>query len=366
VHLKSRPSVRRPVSRITSVEDHKLAAQYQSVREILRSPKYADRGSKPLAFWALPQDRRLPMALLGYSLKDLLAHSFEKLSATAGIGKKKLSSLIKLLHRATKDQPPAVTQSIDGPAARPKRSRRAKQDPSAFNPAIVSELVWEQWRQTVRRCGLEQESLGRLSPSLYRLPTVIWRTPLARYLNLTVHQMRRLKTHGEKRVQAILEVFHGVQELLGHAQQHSYLHAELRPKFTVPLERWIIGVLSGSRPPRPAELKQRLIKPLLEQVRIDAGPEVFRIAQERLGLKSASHSVQKQARRLRVTRARVYQLLEMCGDVLSVRWPEGEVLFRRLHEKLSSYPSAKAQAAQLRRLTAIVYPSLAPANHTVG
>jgi hypothetical protein len=90
---------------------------------------------------------------------------------------------------------------------------------------------------------------------------------------------------------------------------------------------------------------------------------VFRIAQERLGIKSSHHSVQQQARRLRVTRARVYQLLETCGDVLAVRWPEGEALIGRLDQKLSGFPSARSQVAQLRRLTAIVYPSLAPASH---
>jgi hypothetical protein len=354
------------MNRITSVEDHKLAALYENVRQVLRSPGYADRHNKPLAFWALPRDRRLPMALLGYTLKDLLAHPFEKLSATAGIGKKKLGSLIKLLHRATKDQPPELTPLVDKAAARPTRSRRAKSDRSTFNPAQVSELLWEQWRQTVRRCGLEKETLGRLSPTLYRLPTVIWRTPLSNYLDFTISQMRRLKTHGEKRVHAILEVFHGIHEMLGHVPEHGHLYAELRPSFTVPIERWIKDVLSGKRPPRPTELKNRLIVPILEQLRIDAGPEVFRIARERLGVKSAQHSVQQQARRLRVTRARVYQLLETCGDVLAVRWPEGEVLFRRLDQTLSGIKGAKSQLAQLRSLTAIIYPALTPTAQTVG
>jgi hypothetical protein len=354
------------MNRITSVEDHKLAAEYENVREMLRSPKYADRHSKPLAFWALPHDRRLPLALLGYSLKELLAHSFEKLSATAGIGKKKLGSLIKLLHRATKDQPRELTPLADKPAAKAKRSRRAMADPSAFDPSIVSELVWEQWRQTVRRCGLEKETLGRLSPSLYKLPTVIWRTPLTEYLDLTLSQMRRLKTHGEKRVQAILEVFHGIHGMLAHVPRQSHLYAELRPKFAVPIERWINDVLAGSRPPRPSQLKHNVIMPIIAQVRIDAGPEVYRIAQERLGIKSARHSVQQQARRLRVTRARVYQLLETCSDVMAVRWPEGEALVGRLQQKLSKSPSAKAQLAQLQSLITIVYPSLAPASHAVG
>jgi hypothetical protein len=227
-------------------------------------------------------------------------------------------------------------------------------------------LVWEQWRQTVRRCELEKETLGRLSPSLYKLPTVIWRTPLNDYLNLTIGQMRRLKTHGEKRVQAILEVFHGIHGMLAHVPEHSHLHAELRPKFAVPIERWINEVLARSRPPRPSQLKQQVIVPIIAQVRLDAGPEVHRILQERLGIKSARHSVQQQARRLRVTRARVYQLLETCSDVIAVRWPEGEALIGRLQQKLSKFPSAKAQLAQLQSLSTIIYPSLAPASHTVG
>jgi hypothetical protein len=178
--------------------------------------------------------------------------------------------------------------------------------------------------------------------------------------------MRRLKTHGEKRVRAILEVFHGIHGMLAQVPQESHLHAELRPKFAVLIERWINDVLTGSRPPRPSQLKQHVIVPIIDQVRIDAGPEVYRIVQERLGVKSARHSVQQQARRLHVTRARVYQLLETCSDVMAVRWPEGESLVGRLQHKLSKSPGAKPQLAQLQSLTTIIYPSFAPASHAVG
>ena len=240
------------MKRITSVEDHKLAALYESVRETLRGSKYSERTGKPLAFWALPKDRRLPLALLGYSLKDLLAHSFDELSATAGVGKKKLHSLVKLLHRATKDQPLEATPLLDEFAAKKKRTRTAKPEPSGFNPAVVSELLWEQWRQTVRRCELQEETLGRLGPSLYKLPTVIWRTPLAAYLNLTIQEMRRLKTHGEKRVQAILEVFHSVHETLGHVPQHSHLHVDLHRNSPCRLSAGSTGYCAANEcPARP-------------------------------------------------------------------------------------------------------------------
>jgi hypothetical protein len=350
------------MTRATSVEDHKLAAAYESVRGVLAAPKYADRKDKPLAFWALPGDRRLPMALLGDSLKELLSHSLEELSATPGIGKKKLNSLLKLLHRATKDHPPGVQftdeTAIQPKGAKSKGGRAAAASRGGFDPATVSELLWEQWRQTIRRYGLEQETLGRLAPSLERLPTVIWRTPLETYLDSTIADIRGLKTHGEKRLRAILEVFHSVHDTLGQVPRHGHLRVDVRPNFTVPIERWIHDVLRRSQPPSPAELKQRVILPILEQLRIDAGTEIFRILEERLGIKGSPVPVQQQAKRLGVTRARVYQLLETCADVMSVRWPEGEKLFLRLLQKLGSFPNAKAQVPRLRALTDLIYPEL--------
>jgi hypothetical protein len=346
------------MKRATSVEDHKLAAAYEGVRKVLAAPKFADRRDKPLAFWALPGDRRLPMALLGKSLNDILARSLTELSATRGIGKKKLGSLIRLLHRATKSQPPAAAAFEDDAAKSRRGPAKGDAGQGEFDPAAVSELLWEQWRGTVRRYGLEQESLGRLAPSLERLPTVIWRTPLATYLDLTIAEIRALKTHGEKRLQAILEVFHSIHETLRHVPRQVHLRVELRPGFTVPIERWIHDVLQRQQPPSPAELKQRVIVPILEQLRIDAGDDIFRILEERLGLKGAPVPVQQQSKRLRVTRARVYQLLEMCDDIMSVRWPEGQELFLRLHKKLASFPNAKLLVSRLKALTDLIYPEL--------
>ena len=133
-------------------------------------------------------------------------------------------------------------------------------------------MLWEQWRATVRRCGLEQETLGRLCPSLYKLPTVIWRTALAEYLNLTVSEMRRLKTHGEKRVQAVLEVFHSVHEILSD-KSHNKVICRSQCALSS-LWRSITGstgCLRGKRPPSTSELKKQLVVPVLAQLRIDAG-----------------------------------------------------------------------------------------------
>jgi hypothetical protein len=265
------------------------------------------------------------------------------------------------LHRATKDHPPGVAYFADEPLAQSKGAKSkggGGAKGKGFDPATVSELLWEQWRTTVRRYGLEHETLGKLAPSLERLPTVIWWTPLSTYLDLTIADIRGLKTHGEKRLRAILEVFHSVHETLGQVPRHGHLKVDIRPNFTVPIERWIQDVLNRSQPPSPAELKQHVILPILEQLKIDAGTEIFRILEERLGIKGSPVPVQQQAKRLGVTRARVYQLLETCAEIMSVRWPEGEKLFKRLLEKLGSSPNGKAQLARLRALTDLIYPDL--------
>jgi hypothetical protein len=195
---------------------------------------------------------------------------------------------------------------------------------------------------------------------------VIWRTPLATYLDLTIADIRGLKTHGEKRLRAILEVFHSVHETLGQVPRHGHLKVDVRPSFTVPVERWIQDVLLRSQPPNPVELKQQVILPILNQLRIDAGMEVFHILEERLGIKGSPIPVQQQAKRLGVTRARVYQLLETCAEIMSVRWPEGEKLFLRLLQKLGSYPNGKTQLTRLRALTDLIYPELRDAAATAA
>ena len=261
------------------------------------------------------------MALLGYPLERLLSHSLAELSAKRGIGAKKLHSLIRLLHRETKDHPPDVP--LAEPPVKVKGARSSKREPEGFNPSVVSELLWEQWRQSVKKYGLERELLGRLAPSLQKLPTVIWREPLSTYIDSTLADLRGLKTYGEKRIQGILEVFYSIHELLAHVPHEGHLRIEIRPKFTLPIEQWIHQALTRSQSPTVAELKQQVIVPVVEQLGIDAGQDVFRLVEERLGIKKAPLRVQVQAKRLGVTRARVYQLLEACGDVMAIRWPEG-------------------------------------------
>src|SRR5277367_2416131 len=75
-----------------SVEELQVISRFEGLRKILLSEQYVDHLTKPLAYWALPTDRRLPLALLGRTLEDLLQTPFSELSNTPGIGQKKICS----------------------------------------------------------------------------------------------------------------------------------------------------------------------------------------------------------------------------------------------------------------------------------
>ena len=60
-----------------SAEEHKLVTSFEEVRRTLLKEEFADRMDKPLAYWALPNDRRLPLAFLGRSLGELLTYDRE-------------------------------------------------------------------------------------------------------------------------------------------------------------------------------------------------------------------------------------------------------------------------------------------------
>src|SRR3954447_1254814 len=103
------------MAKASSAADVKLATNFEALRSKLSGKEYAQRLDRPLAFWALPSDRRLPTGFLARTLRYLLSRDFDERPTTAGIGRKKLETFIKLLVRATKeDAPDTSLESLPG------------------------------------------------------------------------------------------------------------------------------------------------------------------------------------------------------------------------------------------------------------
>ncbi len=341
------------MSTANSADDVKLAACFRDIcQQVLADPQ-SPRLNKPLAFWVLPTDRRLPLAFLSRTIRDLANSSFMELAATPGVGQKKMGSLVSLLNRAATTDPVEFEAPPSHPAV--DLGDLPNSDPDHFEPALVSEMVWAQWRQIVRTHQIGHEKLGRLAPSLQALPTVIWDTPLSFYLDKTLREIRELKTHGEKRVHAVLEVFHSLYRMLAFVGQTG-LAVRLEPRLIAGVQDWMSAAKKREIAPDMDELVDRLLEPLMMQLETDVGTTVCSLARGRLGVGAPQKSVREQSRELGLTRARVYQLLEDCHRTMSIRWPEGKRLLDEFAQRMDEVYASAEIANLLGTLREMLFP----------
>lgn len=316
-----------------SNDRYRLVGTYERLRKSLLEQPDDGRLDKALSYWVLPTDRRLPIAFLDRTLRDLLSRPLEELMGTPGVGHKKIIGFFDLLRRASKA---TVPDAPFGLATNEGVKRAQAAAASGFDSSVVSESLWARWCETVNRHGLGPEKLGRLAPSLQSLPTVIWHSRLEEYSERSLAEIRGLKTHGEKRVHAILEVFCTAHEALATATLDENIDLVVVPRFVPPLSRWLMGAIGEAELPSVDELRQHVVKPLVKQIHIDLGDQVAELAASRLSLDAGAPSVKQQADTIGVTRARVYQLLEDCAKVMEVRWPEGRWLLAPLANRFGA------------------------------
>ena len=308
-----------------SNDRYRLVGTYERLRKSLLERPDDGRLDKALSYWVLPTDRRLPIAFLDRTMRELLGQPLDDLMGTPGVGHKKILGFFDLLKRAAKATTPDAPFGLSSEAP-----KRPKSTATGFDAAIVSESLWTQWCETVQRYDLGPEKLGRLAPNLQALPTVIWHSRLDEYADRSLAEIRALRTHGEKRVNAILEVFCTVHEALSTATLQENIDVIVVPRFIPPLNRWLMETIAQQELPSVDELHKHIVKPMINQIRIDLGDQVAGLAAARLCLDENAPSVKQQAETIGVTRARVYQLLEDCGKVMDVRWPEGRWLLAPL------------------------------------
>lgn len=344
------------IGKTVSVEQLQIVSRFESLRKMLLSEPYTEHLDKPLAYWALPADRRLPLAFLGRPLRDLLAAPFVELSATPGIGRKKLVSFVQLLARAADTDPAQLPAEISGTAVEGAMSQMAECPAASegFDPTNISEVTWAQWRSSVVQHGLQDEPLGRFAPSLQNMTRVIWNASLGSYTNYTLAEIRAMKTHGEKRVRALLEVFHAAHAIVAGMGRQPHLVVRIVPRTIDRVEEWIGRALQRPSIPTEQEIFDHFIEPLLAQIRRDATQQIATLAENRLGIGGPMMSVRQAARAMGLTRARVYQLLNEINDIMMVRWPMGRHQSHELRARLEAEAAEVGDIPDLRQFHAAV------------
>jgi hypothetical protein len=266
----------------------------------------------------------------------LLNTPFRELAATQGIGSKKIRSFLKLLARVANSDAADLPADITTVPGNGKDDSVNKSASDGFDASAVSEVVWGKWRASVLRHRLGAEKIGRFAPSLRQMTRVIWNLPMAHYTKLNLAQIRAKKTHGAKRVQAILEAFYCVHKLVDGMEPQDHLAVRIIPRRIDAVEGWVGKALQTPGIPDADDIRAHFVEPLLDQIRADAAQQIVRLAENRLGVHGPITSVRKCARDLGLTRARVYQLLNEINDIMTVRWPMGRHQVHELRLKFES------------------------------
>lgn len=306
------------------VTDFQLTLRFEGVRKQLLEPRYADCLDRALAYYAVASDRHLPLALIRRSIRELVATPLEQLQAVPGIGPKKLGILINLLGRAVQ------LENCEPPAQPAEAGNSAQQTPLAAEQ--ISEAAWEQCRATIRQHGLDREPLGRFAESLRRLPRTLWRTRFGAYLDLSLAEIRECKSHGEKRVAAILEICARLHQLLLRVDVQPHLSVHLLPRFATRLQNWLTFRLEQDESPDVEEIDAFFVAPLVEQLGVDGGPTHVNLLRDRLS--PNRRGLGYAARQLGLARGRAYELLAETQTIFEVRWPEGRSLTEQLLDKM--------------------------------
>jgi hypothetical protein len=322
-----------------------LVTDFNAVRERLLSLELNGHWEKPLAYWAQAADRHLPMALVDRTLKCVVETPFKELAQTPGVGPKKLNSLIMLLARAANSSDTNDTNGVSHADGR-------KPEVTSDDASAVSEDLWSRWRSNLRLRGLEKEMLGRFAPSLRQVPRLMWRKRLDDYLSLSLAEIRGLRGHGTKRVNALIEIVGGLHKITEHLASQPHVVVRIEPRLVAQIEDWFatfspvprLSISSNHREveraggvgrglPCDASICRDLVEPLVEQTRIDVGDQAAIILRERI--LTPQSSVQRTAYQIGLTRGRVYELITETAIALDVRWPQGRRLLLELSSQLA-------------------------------
>jgi hypothetical protein len=345
----------------SSAAESKLEGEFNEVRQRLLADERVERLERSLAYWTLPRDRCLPLAFMGRTIRELISTPFATLFSTPGVGAKKINSLIYLLRRAANGwTPPGLIEELVVPKS---AEREAAVE---IEPAEVCESLWAHWRQAIVQHGLEQERLGSFAASLRELPKAAWRSPLGRYSGLSLAEIRQLKGHGEKRVRAIVQTFGEIYRMLGSRQPAVHLKVRLMAEHVKSAEDWLVTTLAGSGAPTADAIHSGWICPLCDQLRVDTGEQIAELVESRIRFGASGQRVDRAARRLDITRARVYQLLAEVGTIIELRWPAGELLTALLKQRIASQGAYDRSYEVFLRAAEIFFPAPAIAASKVS
>jgi hypothetical protein len=157
-------------------------------------------------------------------------------------------------------------------------------------------------------------------------------------------------------VRCVVTIFGQLHPLLDGKPTDGRIQVRLTPPRIEVLEQRVQQMIAGAETITPDLLREQVLEPLVAQIGVDAGEQTAVMLRGRLGLDGPALSVRRTAMRMRLTRARIYQLLEDAATVVDVRWPRGKALVRQLLDKTPALGVESPEHRLLRTIAETFFP----------
>ena len=246
------------LAKASSFEELQIISRYEGLRTVLLDRACSDHIDKPLAIWALPTDRRLPLAFLG---------AF----AARPAGDPLCGAVGHTRHRAEEDsllcEPPGPGGPIRAGRAAGGGTRAggaARPAPAGGNGAAGGSPFDPGQRVggggpaggCRRAAGVGSRTAGPLRPQLAEHDSRDLEHAAGSLYGHTLGEIRVMKTHGEKRVRAILEVFHSLHVVIANMGLREHLTVNIVPRLIEQVEQWTGHVLQTPGTPSQEEISR--------------------------------------------------------------------------------------------------------------
>jgi hypothetical protein len=375
------------------------AAKFAAIKAKFECCREYPHVAASLMTWALPTDRQLPSRLLGQSLRAIVDESFVELANTRGVGPTRLHGLLTVLDRAvqalvslphqcpTSDSDELGRESRsslpnESPVRREDRPRPWRTVASTWpwrHGESGNEGPWQSVCERVQRFGVESDDLvywglcwkaaverihghrlnsyplGRFARSLRQLPRRLWSQPVSSFIDVSLADVLQLSGYGIKTPGEIVDVVIHLNEFLADIPRDSLVHKPVLPSRISAAADWLGRALATSDVPDLGDLRQHLVRPVLEQLRTDLPSEVSNMVEQRLGLDGAPQTFSKIAEAFRRTPERIRQQTRRACGVFLVRWPEGKDLLYEFVNRFRDTPDASGQVELTQRCVDLLY-----------
>ena len=331
-----------------------LSERFTAICDFYRRNESNPTFSRELRTFLEPADLSIPYELLGFTIAEVLAYSFET-HRNRWSENKRLITTVLLLERAAS----ACRQTVSSL----QELEDVQQSPWDYSESCeetrykLDMAIWKKWRTQIYKHEAGDITIAQAADSLRNLKQYDFgKYPIRRFLDEDLHILDRYlyRTLPEYTalISAVSNVAHSLRDYkIGKLGTWQFAHHNLRP-----IQYWIYNLQESGEIPSVEEITVRIWRPLKWQLQNDLPPLWAAAAMMRLGPDPLRKDVTfvSAGEKLNLSSSRIQQIEASIARRIKQRWPTGVQILTELHRRLTT-ADAKMSAKALEQILARIF-----------